>query len=283
MAIPIVTSLPDSALARRVWFVDIWGVMHDGVRPFTRAVAACEAFRAAGNTVILVSNAPRPALAVETQLARIGIGPNAYDAIVTSGDVSRGLVAAHAGEPILHIGPERDLPLFDGLEVVLAKGTNVGAIVCTGLVDDEREAASDYRRLLTPLASRQIPMICANPDLTVERGGRLIPCAGAVAAEYERLGGPVAYAGKPHLPIYQAAYERAEALTGQPLDKGQILAIGDGVLTDIEGAARYGIDSLYVASAVSLEGESLNNATLARLFPDTSKARPIAAMIELAG
>lgn len=279
-SIPIVVSLPHSARTRRAWFVDIWGVMHNGVRPFDGAVAACRAFRNTGGKVILVSNAPRPSGAVAAQLDRIGVQKDAYDAILSSGDISRGLIENFAGRSVLHIGPERDLPLFDGLGVRLDGAGEVEAIVCTGLLDDEREIANDYRARLAPLAARQIPMICANPDLTVERGGRLIPCAGAVAAVYAELEGPVHYAGKPFPPIYDAAHALAEDLLGEKLGKSSILAIGDGLLTDIAGAARNGLDSVFIASAVSLGHGPLDEPAVARLFPDGGP-RPMAAMPEL--
>lgn len=283
-SIEIVTALPETARLRRVWLVDIWGVMHEGTRPFAAAVDACRTFRGRGGIVVLVSNAPRPGPSVAQQLARIGIAPEAYDAIISSGDISRALVAGYSGQAILHIGPERDLPLFDGLGVRLAAADDAAAIVCTGLVDDERETAETYRPLLTAMAARGVAMVCANPDLTVERGGRLIPCAGAVAALYAGLGGTVSYGGKPYAPIYDAAAAIARDLGREPpLSKADFLAIGDGVRTDIEGAHRFGIDSVYVASAVSLPPgcNTLDRAALDILFPPGAP-RPIAAMADLA-
>lgn len=278
---PIQTSIAPLAATRAAWLVDIWGVIHNGVAPFASAVAACRTYRAGSGVVILVSNAPRPSDSVVAQLDRIGVDRSAYDAIVTSGDMSRALVSPYAAQPVLHVGPERDRPLFEGTGAQLAGADAAVAIVCTGLADDETETPETYRPLLAPLAARGVPMVCANPDLHVERGGRLIPCAGAVAAMYEALGGTVAYAGKPHLPIYEFAHRRVEALAARSLTRGDILAIGDGLATDIAGAAAYGIDSVYVASAVSLGGAPFEAATLARLFP-AGGPRPVAAMAELA-
>ncbi|MBX9926725.1 MAG: TIGR01459 family HAD-type hydrolase [Hyphomicrobiaceae bacterium] len=255
--------------------------MHNGVQPFPGAVRACQAFRAEGGVVILVSNAPRPGAAVAAQLEQLTVPRDTYDAIVSSGDLSRELISAHAGATVLHIGPARDLPLFDGLGVTpSSEATAPAAIVCTGLADDERETAEDYRARLAPLATTGTPMICANPDLTVERGGRLIPCAGAVAAVYASLGGPVDYAGKPHLPIYRAARLTAERIAGQDVDISGILAVGDGIRTDIDGAARYGIDSVFIASAVSLGHATLSEASLSNLFQKHERP-PLAAMAEL--
>lgn len=291
--IPILMQLPETARARRAWFVDIWGVMHDGVRPFTAAVSACRAFRKAGGCVVLVSNAPRPAGAVAAQLDRLGVASDCYDAIVTSGDIARELVSAYAGKTVLHVGPERDRPLFDGLDVTATSAWpsrsadnphDLAAIVCTGLTDDERETAEDYRVRLAPMAELGVAMVCANPDLTVERGGRLIPCAGAVAAVYEGSGGPVTYAGKPYLPIYEAAQRRAEQLCGAALAKSAILAIGDGIRTDIDGAARFGIDSVFIASAVSMGDRAFGAEALADVFHSRhgpEHGQPIAAMAEL--
>ncbi len=288
-AIPIVTNLPATVRNRSVWFVDIWGVMHNGVRPFDGAVRACRAYRSAGGIVILVSNAPRPGSAVAAQLGRVGVPNDTYDAIVSSGDLSRDLILAYTGTTIIHVGPERDQSLFDGLGVTVdclppaaasAADWNASAIVCTGLADDERETPDDYIGRLTPHANASVPMICANPDLTVERSGRLIPCAGAIAAVYEDLGGAVTYAGKPHLPIYEAAQRTAEGLAGRKIDRPMIIAIGDGVRTDIEGAARFGIDSVFIASAVSLGDAALDELSLENVFQKHERP-PLVAMAEL--
>lgn len=280
--IGIQTSIAPLSADKKAWFVDIWGVMHNGVAPFSGAVAACRVFRENhGGVVILVSNAPRPHTAVAAQLDRIGVARESYDAIVSSGDISRALIAALGGRPVYHLGPERDLPLYDGLGVALAGAEFAQAIVCTGLFDDEREAPRDYLKSLTALAARGVPMICANPDLAVERAGRIIPCAGAVAALYEQLGGRADYAGKPHLPIYTAAFALLSRLVGRAVSTGEVLAIGDGVKTDIAGAAVAGIASVYIGSNVNLAGAALDGAALAALFPDPV-VRPVAAMTALA-
>jgi len=256
--------------------------MHNGVRPFASAVEACRRFRTRGGIVVLVSNAPRPAAAVVAGLDKVGVARDAYDAIQSSGDTARGLIqaAAAAGQAVYHLGPERDLPLYEGLNVTRAGAHEAGVIVCTGLVDDEVETAQNYAAVLAEFAARGVPMICANPDLTVERGGRIIPCAGAVAALYEELGGAVYYAGKPYPPIYEAAFGIVERIAGRVVGRDRILAIGDGVRTDIAGAAGMGIRSVYIASGVHLGGEALSAASLARLFPEAA-VRPDAAMAEL--
>lgn len=279
-SIPLLDSIAPLHGEADVWFLDIWGVLHNGVRPFQGAVDACREFRAQGGQVILVSNSPRPRAGVEKQLDHIGVPKDVYDAILTSGDVSRVLIAGFEGQPVFHLGPERDVPVFAGTGVELASAVEAIAIVCTGLFDDETEIPHDYEVRLQAFAKRRLPMICVNPDKTVERGGRIIYCAGALAEAYEKLGGNVVYAGKPFAPIYEEAFHVAAQLKGRPVDKSRILAIGDGVMTDIGGALAAGVRAVYIASAVHVaKGENIPDAA-ARLFPDPA-TRPIAVMMAL--
>ncbi len=280
--VPVVASIAPLAADHEAWLVDVWGVMHNGAAPFHRATDACERFRAQGGSVVLVSNAPRPWQSAAAQLDRIGVPRSAWDALITSGDVARSLIGAFAGRPVLHLGPQRDLPIFEGLGVDLVDAASADAVICTGLYDDESETPEDYLGVLSQCASRDVPMVCANPDLTVERAARIVYCAGALAALYEKLGGSVTYAGKPYPPIYDMAFATLERLRGREVPKARILAIGDGVRTDVAGAARAGIASIYVASGVHLEdAKALDGARLAELFPDPAQV-PIAAMTELA-
>lgn len=251
-AIPLLESIATLAPSADVWFLDIWGVLHNGVRPFAGCVEACRTFRSQGGKVILVSNSPRPRQGVILQLDQIGVDHASYDDALTSGDVSRRLIADFKGKPVWHLGPERDLAIYNGLDVALAGPDDSAGIVCTGLFDDERETPDDYASRLMPLAARGLDMVCVNPDLKVERGGRIIYCAGALAEAYERMGGKVAYAGKPYAPIYAAAFARANELTGKNVPRDRVLAIGDGIGTDIAGAGQAGIRSVYVASPVAL-------------------------------
>jgi HAD superfamily hydrolase (TIGR01459 family) len=278
--IPILGSIAGLASGRDVWLMDIWGVIHNGVTPFAPACEACTQFRLAGGVVLLLSNAPRPADSVAAQLDRIGVPRFAYDSILSSGDAARALVSGYAGQPVFHLGPERDLAVFEGLGVTLASAEEADVVCCTGLFDDEIETPADYAELLAGLAARKLPMICANPDLTVARGDRIVYCAGALAADYEARGGSVAYAGKPYLPIYDMAFQRIAALKGAPVPRERILAIGDGITTDIKGAAAAGLDSVYVASGVHAPG-GLSAEALAELFPGAA-IRPIAALPALA-
>jgi len=281
LPVPIVSSVREVADGSRAWLVDIWGVMHNGVAPFLPAAAATAEFRSRGGVVILVSNAPRPASSVAEQIERIGVPRDAYDTIITSGDVCRATLASVQGGLVHHLGPERDKPLFEGLPLTFVKADAAQIVVCTGLFDDARETAEDYRAMLETLRHRRIPMLCANPDLTVERGSQIVYCAGAIAQLYEELGGEVIYAGKPYLPIYEKAFAEVERLLGQAVSRQEILAIGDGLRTDIAGAAQAGIRSVFVASGIHVGGGQLDPAVLGHLFPDAAK-RPIAAMQHLA-
>lgn len=279
--IPILTSIAGLAPARDVWLTDVWGVIHNGVEPFTAACEACTRFRLSGGTVILLSNAPRPAPSVAAQLDRIGVPRFAWDAILTSGDAARTLVGAYAGKRVFPLGPERDLPLYEGLDVTLVEAAaEADAVSCTGLYDDEVETPDDYAALLSELAERQVPMICANPDLTVERGTKIVYCAGALAAAYAACGGSVVYAGKPYLPIYDMAFGMIERLREKPVARARVLAIGDGIRTDIAGAAAAGVDSVFIASGVHVT-DGLTGEALSQLFPDPA-LRPLAAMTALA-
>jgi HAD superfamily hydrolase (TIGR01459 family) len=283
VAVPILDSI--SGLARRydAWLTDIWGVMHNGMRPFPPAVEACRLFREGGGTVILISNSPRPRETAAEQLREIGVPADCYDGMATSGDVTRQLIAGYAGQTVYHLGPDRDLPIFEGLGVTLADIGDSAVVVCSGLRDDETETPADYVDLLADFRARGLPMICANPDLKVERGEKLIYCAGAVAELYEQMGGEVVYAGKPHRPIYELALKEVMANRGSALQRHRVLAIGDGLRTDIAGAAAQNIDSVFIASAVHVAGgleAGLDSATVARLF-NGNGARPVAALSQL--
>ena len=176
----------------------------------------------------------------------------------------------------MHLGPERDLPIFAGIDVERVGPERGEAVVCTGLFDDERETPDDYAETLAACAARGLPMICANPDVAVERGGRLVYCAGALARAYEALGGTVTYAGKPYVPIYELAFSTLETLRAGSSERARLLAIGDGVNTDIAGAAAVSVRSVFVASGVHVTG-GLDAAALDTLFPPGGP-RPVAAM-----
>lgn len=247
---------------------DLWGVVHNGKTPYPGALAAMSAIRQSERPLLLLSNAPRRASAVAMFLDQIGVPRDTYDGILTSGDLvhaalQRGDVAK-PGARCLRIGPTRDHGLTDGLDIELVSDVEQATLLLvTGLHDDERETAEDYRPILDAALERRLPLICANPDLSVMRGDHEVPCAGAIAALYESMGGPVHWYGKPDASAYRASLERLK------LPAERVLAVGDSFRTDIQGASRFGIASLFVASG--LHGNQW------RLSPG---ARPSAQLLE---
>lgn len=230
---------------------DIWGVVHNGRSVFPAAVRALRAAREAGIIVALVSNVPKPRDPIPGQLERLGCPREAWDAIVTSGDAIRAELAVRAPGPMLKIGPADDDILWSGLGLERAKRVAEARFVAiSGLNDPVREDASHYADLLAEARARDLELLCANPDLVVRVGDRLWVCAGAVAEEYAKIGGRVVMAGKPYAPIYRLAFAEVDGIAGRVVDKARILAIGDGVATDIAGANGAGIDALFIASGI---------------------------------
>jgi HAD superfamily hydrolase (TIGR01459 family) len=232
---------------------DIWGVVHNGLEAFPEACAALRSYRSQGGTVILITNAPRPAASVQRQVRKLGVADDTYDAIVSSGDLTRHYVADHPGRKVFWLGPERDNSIYRGLDPVLAPLGEADYIVCTGLLDDETESAEDYREMMQKARERKLTLICANPDIVVERGDRLIYCAGAIAELYRELGGDVIFYGKPHRPIYERAMALALERRGHAVGLDRVLAIGDSVRTDLAGAHGFGIDCLFVTRGIHSE------------------------------
>ena len=226
-------------------FCDVWGVIHNGIRAHASAVDALQRFRADHGSVHLLTNAPRPARSVCRQLQQFGVPDDSYDSIVTSGDVTRAALAARAGGTVYHLGPERDFGIYDGLDLRFGEEDEAVLVSCTGLFDDNVETPETYRPMLERFLSRNVPMVCANPDIVVERGNRLVWCGGAIAQLYGKMGGEVILAGKPFPPMYEEALRRAGVA-----DKRTVLAIGDGLPTDIRGANHAGIDALLITDGI---------------------------------
>ncbi len=225
---------------------DAWGVIHNGVDLLPGAEAALVNFRKMRGPVIILTNAPRPSSIIPAQLDRLGLARGAYDAVVTSGDATRDEILKRLPATAYRIGPEKDDPLFDGLGINFVDLDAAEFIICTGPVDDQRDKPDDYRSVLESAAARGLEMVCANPDIVVNWGGRIIWCAGAIAELYEKLGGVAVYGGKPHAPIYRLAFDAVAHARGAPVDAARILAVGDGLNTDILGANRAGVDALLV-------------------------------------
>ena len=255
---------------------DIWGVVHNGLESFPEACEALHTYRQRGGTVILITNAPRPADSVQRQLRKLGVADETYDAIVSSGDLTRNFVADHPGKKIFWIGPERDSSIHRGLDAVMAPLEQADYIICTGLFDDETESAEDYRAMMLQAREHKLPLICANPDIVVERGDRLIYCAGAIAELYRELGGEAIFYGKPHRPIYERAMALATERRGRPTSLDRVLAIGDSVRTDLTGALGFGIDCLFLSRGIHSEEfesiDQLDPASVKELFGHPPRA-----------
>jgi len=262
---------------------DVWGVLIDGTRHFPRAAEALREFRAGGGTVALITNASRPSAGVARQLDGLGLPRDSYDAIVSAGELTLQEIVARRGQACHHLGPPRDAGLFEtaarlaGAPLRMTNLQDADYVVCTGLVDEDNETPKDYDARLNAMLERDLTMVCANPDIVVEVGGRLYFCAGALARRYQDMGGKVLTFGKPHLPIYAAARAR---IAEHNSAAAHVLAIGDGAETDLAGAGRAGVDCLFVTSGVhrdELYGPSgeLDPAALERLFA-LAKARPAA-------
>lgn len=241
---------------------DVWGVLHNGVRAYEAASDALTRFRAKGGRVVLVSNAPRPGASVGTQLDGFGVPRTAYDAIVTSGDLTRLAIEERIDRIVYHIGPPRDMPIYHGLDVRFGSIDEADYVVCSGFDNDEEETVEDYRPQLEAMLRRDLLMVCANPDLIVERGHMILPCAGTIALAYEGMGGKVFYAGKPHGPVYDRALAVAAELSGRSIPKERVLAVGDAIRTDIAGAVGFGIDSLMIARGIHAEELGLHKGDL---------------------
>jgi HAD superfamily hydrolase (TIGR01459 family) len=245
-----------SALAANydVVLSDVWGVTHNGISAFPEACAALTRYRENGGTVILITNAPRRGEAVAKQLDELFHVPrSAYDGIASSGDVTCGVMAQRPDQSVFHLGPQRDISIFEGLSVRFAGVEEADYVVCTGLFNDDVETAESYRDMLGVMRRRKLFMLCANPDVVVDRGDRLVYCAGAIADLYGSLGGEVLYAGKPYRPIYEMALAKAEKARGEKVPLSRVLAIGDSVRTDLKGATRFGIDCLFVTAGIHAE------------------------------
>lgn len=240
-------------------FVDLWGCVHNGKKPFEGAITALRGFVDRGGHVVLLTNAPRPDVSVRAQLDAMGVPREIWHVITTSGDSAKAALGSGAyGTRVHHIGPERDLTFFAPTEetpgladIALVPLDQAQSVVCTGLVDDETETPQDYAALLLEAKTRGLEMLCANPDIVVDHGSKRKYCAGALALDYRERGGVVHYFGKPHPPIYDLARNRLTAVAGRVVPDARIICIGDGILTDIPGAQGEGLDSLFISGGLA--------------------------------
>lgn len=257
--------LRDIAEHYNVLLCDVWGVVHNGVAAFDEAGDALHTYRQDGNRkVILLTNAPRPDWWVKEQLNTLGVREDAYDAIVTSGDVTRHNLTERGVRNVFALGPDKDLNFYDGLPIDLVSAEEAELVSITGLYDDETETPEDYIALLAGFVERDLEVICANPDIMADRGGKLVYCGGALADKYREMGGRTHYCGKPHAPVYARALAVARKLIGENYNKKQVLAIGDGIATDIKGANDAGLDCLFITGGI----HSAEDGPLAQATPD---------------
>lgn len=253
----IIQALSDISDRYDAAFVDLWGCVHNGLAAFPEAIAALQAFRRTGGVVVLLTNAPRPRTEVAEQLRALGVPEDAWDTIATSGDSARAAMFTGAvGSKIYHIGEQRDLPFFepmkliaDPVEIHQVPLQEAEGIVCTGPFDAHADP-SVLRPDLLYAKQKDLPLLCANPDVVVDRGETREYCAGAVAQLYSEMGGTSLYFGKPHPPVYDLARRRlAEVKPG--IADAAVLAIGDGPHTDIDGAMGEDIDSLFISGGLA--------------------------------
>lgn len=255
----IITRLNEISEQYDALFVDLWGCLHDGLQPFPDAVAALQEFRTKGGLVLLLTNSPRPRPSVISQLDQIGVPHDAYDEIASSGDASQaGMIAGLAGNRVYHLGPSKDDSFFtdfdDGVDashISRVPLEEAEGIICTGLFDDATETPEDYRATLLYAKQKGLKLLCTNPDIQVDYGDRRIYCAGAVAALYTEMGGESIFFGKPHPPIYDLARRRLDAL--KPTSDDNILCIGDGIRTDIQGGLADGLDTLFITGGLAAD------------------------------
>ncbi|WMT87810.1 TIGR01459 family HAD-type hydrolase [Pelagibacterium sp. 26DY04] len=238
---------------------DVWGVVHNGITPHWSAVEALVAYREQGGRVVLITNAPRPGSSIIAQLDAMDIPREAYDALISSGDATRALLENWRGRTVARVGPATDDVLFEGLDLTFGSDEQATAVAVTDL-DTDDDTPADYAERMKIWKSRDLPLICANPDKVVEEGERIVYCGGALADAYEDIGGRVMMAGKPYNPIYEQAKAMLDEAAGRRFDKRDILAIGDSVRTDSVGAAQFGIDLLFITGSIhAAELDAFNN------------------------
>lgn len=257
----IITSFDEISDQYEAILCDLWGCLHNGIRPFADAVTALTAFRDKGGIVMLLTNSPRPSQSVYLQLDQIGVSRDLYQACASSGDAARAALASGAyGKRVFALGPARDTAFYEefstedfyqGIDIERVPLDQAEGIVCTGLFDDETETPDDYRAMFLQAKNQGLKMLCANPDVVVDRGDKRIFCAGALAQAYSKMGGEAHYFGKPHSPIYALAMQRLTQAANRVIDPKKIIAVGDGINTDIQGAIGEDIDSLFITGGLA--------------------------------
>ncbi len=254
----VIRSLDEIADRYDALFCDLWGCVHDGVRAYPAAVAALQRFRQKGGAVVLVTNAPRAWREVKKQLVKWQVPDDAWDAIATSGDSARAaMFEGFVGSKVYYIGTEHDLTFFEPMEIIADPVTiervplaEAEGIVCTGPTDPHADPAV-WRPDFLYAKQKGLKLLCANPDVVVDRGDTREWCAGALARLYTEMGGESLYFGKPHPPIYDLARRRLAKI--RPVEESRILCVGDGIHTDIQGGIAEGLDTLFITGGLAAD------------------------------
>jgi HAD superfamily hydrolase (TIGR01459 family) len=254
MNVRALNGLSDVAGEFDAFILDLWGVVHDGASAYPQSAGTLKSLKAAGKKTLLLSNAPRRAYVLVEAMARMGIPRDLYGEVLSSGEATRDALISRTdpffaalGRRAYHLGPERDRSVFDdtGLEIV----TDTAAadfVVNTG-PDGLDDVVEDYRAVLKTVRARNLPMVCANPDMLVIREGRPVVCAGALAREYEGMGGQVAYRGKPDPAVYHLAVQRLG------VDRKRIAVVGDALETDVKGARAADLAAIWCTGGIHAE------------------------------
>ncbi|MDZ5646628.1 TIGR01459 family HAD-type hydrolase [Nitrospirillum sp. BR 11828] len=281
-AIPLHTGLSHLADRYDGFILDLWGVVHDGIAPYPGVPECLKTLRAQGKRVCLLSNAPRRVDAAADRLTEMGLTPDHYDALLTSGEATHDALreppdAWHAalGPKLLHIGPDRDAGVYLDLpgRIKVDRPEDADFVLNTGIVDFS-ESLADYEPILAACAALNLPMVCANPDLVVHVGPQLVICAGELARRYEELGGDVRQHGKPYPGVYARCFDLLGGIARQ-----RILAVGDSLRTDMAGANAAGIDGLLITGGI--HREELGVADPLADLPDLDRLADIAAQAGL--
>lgn len=249
-----------------LYFVDLWGVIHNGIKLFSNAIEVLNNLKNNNKKVILISNAPRTHETVKKFLKNLDFDLKLIDSLVTSGDVTKKYIQDNQDKKFCHLGPPKDNDLFQGVANLVDQKDEFDEIICTGLIDEIGQNISDYQRLFENWIGNKKIFICANPDEVVSRGDKIEFCAGALAKYYKKMGGEVKYFGKPYEAIYDFAYNQTQSQFDTVINKNKILAVGDNLKTDINGAQNFGIHSILILNGIYKDFFRDNNLNFDKLL-----------------
>ena len=249
-----------------VYFIDLWGVIHNGINLFKNAINVLDELKKLQKKVVLISNAPRTSNTVKQFLRKLNFNLDLIDLLVTSGDVTKNYIHKNQKKIFYHLGPIKDKDLFEGIKNISSDINETQEIICTGLVNEIGVNITNYENLFKSWILKEKTLVCANPDEVVSRGNDIEFCAGALAKYYKKLGGTVLYFGKPYEEIYKYAKLNIEKKIGLFIEKKRILAVGDNLKTDIHGAQNFNIDSLLILNGIYKDFFRDNNLNFDKLL-----------------